>query len=143
MAGVKGKSGPPGHVKRLQGGWSYWLKHKTLPPGPHFKVIKKFTDVMRLGLIQDLGGTENMTMQQKMLVDNTMFAQTVIMLASADTKEHGAVLPDGEVRPVLKMLATYLNVVRQNLVALGLKGLGDGERRFGKWLDTHGKEIKQ
>lgn len=144
MAGVKGKSGPPGHTNNLRGGWKYWLKHNRLPSGPRYKAIAKFTNALREGLIEDLGGTEKMSTQQKILVDDTVYAQTVVMLASADTKEHGAVMEDGQVRSVLKLVGTFINIVRLNLMALGLRAerIGDIED-YGKWVDTHGKDVKK
>ncbi len=143
MAGVKGRSGPPGHTNNLKGGWRFWLKHNRLPSGPRYKAIAKFTNAMREGLLEDLGGTERMSTQQKILVDDTVYAQTVVMLASADTKEHGAVMEDGQVRSVLKLVGTYINIVRLNLVALGLdKRHFEEIKDYGNWLKTHGEEVE-
>ena len=142
--GVKGRSGPPGHTKNLKGGWIYWLKHRSLPPGPRYKAIAKFTNAMREGLIEDLGGTGRMSTQQKILVDDTVYAQTVVMLASADTKEHGVLMDDGQVRAVLKLVGTYINIVRLNLLALGLDRKHFKETEdYDEWLEAHGKEVKK
>lgn len=143
MSGIKDMS--KYHTRNLKSGVIFWLRHRKLPEGAKFRAIGRLLDRMRNDLITDLGGVESMSTQEKLMIDNTIVCQGVVMLGAADLKESGVLNPDGDVRPILKMLATYANSVRLNLMCLGMnKRLVDAKiKNYEEWLDAHGEEAAE
>jgi hypothetical protein len=78
-------------------------------------------------LTADLGGPENLTAAQEVLVKSTVQAYGVLLLAGAYTQKYSILEPVKarrgilELQPVLgHQYIAFLNCVRQNLIALGL-----------------------
>ena len=90
--------------------------------------MQKYLEDMRRDIINQLGGPGAITPTQEALVESTIQALGVQLLAGAYVQKYSILRPDQarrgilEFQPLLaKSLVAYANLVRQNLVALGLK----------------------
>ena len=136
MAGTKGRSGPPGHTKRLSGGWHYLQKHGK--PPKERRHVSKYMEAVRHNLLEVLGGVERATPQAVLLIDATVLTAGIVALMWEHLAKEGAFLgPSNEVQPCLKTMGTYLNTLRLNLCSLGI------DKRAGEEIldiPTHIKE---
>jgi len=112
-----------------------WLKTKKISPSVRgHKRMQKYLGDMRRDIIAQLGGPGAITPTQEALVESTIQALGVQLLAGAYVQKYSILRPDQarrgilEFQPLLaKSLVAYGNLLRQNLVALGLKERKDKE----------------
>ena len=105
-----------------------WLKSGQVNPSIRgFRRIQRYLREIKRDLVADLGGPERLTAAQEILVEGTIQAYGVLLLAGAYTSKHSILRPDAiargiiELQPVLgKQYIAFLNVIRMNLVVLGL-----------------------
>ena len=126
-----------------------WLKTRMVSPSIRgHKRMQKYLEDMRRDIINQLGGPGAITPTQEALVESTIQALGVQLLAGAYVKKYSILRPDQarrgilEFQPLLaKSLVAYANLVRMNLVALGLRERKDREeedlytyveRKYGK-----------
>lgn len=125
MAGVKGRSGPPGNLnsirsvlpalRRLRNG-------KPLPP--ELARIAALADQEAELLIADKGGLPNMTGGERLLLNVWRSARQAVLLILNEMVARGAVsVEDGkwDLQPGAQRLAKFLSEERASLLALGLQ----------------------
>lgn len=106
-----------------------WLKRGEIKPTVRgFKQLRKHTRDMKMALAEDLGGRENLTAAQEILINATVEAYGVILIATSYCKKAGVIRPDLaekniiELQPVLgSQYLAFTNTIRHNLLALGLE----------------------
>lgn len=89
-----------------------------LPRG--FEHLQELIDEHYDGWVSDLGGQENIPKQKESLLLVSRVCLVVILLSLEHLKRSGFASQVGEVQPVLKTMATYMNSMRLNLSAVGL-----------------------
>lgn len=113
----------------------FWLKMGRVNPSVRgYKKLQRYLEDMERDLIDLQGGPEKLTAAKEILIKATIEAYGVLLLASMYCKRDGILRPDllkkgiVELQPVLgKQFLSFLNVLRQNLVVLGInKEQGDG-----------------
>jgi hypothetical protein len=112
----------------IKHGITGWLKTGRISPSVRgHKRIQRYLREIERDLIADLGGPENMTAAQEVLVKATIQAYGVLLLAGAYTQRYSILEPVKarrgilELQPVLgHQYIAFLNSIRCNLVALGL-----------------------
>jgi len=105
-----------------------WLKRGEIKPNVRgFKQLRKHVREMKMALIEDQGGMENISAAKEMLMNATIEAYGFILIAVAYCKDAGVIRPDMkekniiELQPVLgTQYLAFTNTIRQNLLALGL-----------------------
>lgn len=122
-----------------------WVKSGQMPTGRGFEKVKRCIRDVQVRLIDALGGPEKITPQQEILVQGTIKALGVCFLVELYINKEGPVvkhlLKRGivELQPCLgKSYATFLNVIRQNTLALGLdRKQTDDVLDLGKYIEVH------
>lgn len=99
------------------GGYSFLATGK-LPQ--HRRYILRYLSACRDGLIYDLGGEDQMTTAQLIIVDRVIGKLGISRLIEEHCKENGAIRGQ-ELAPVLKQsYLAYSNSLRLDLLALGI-----------------------
>jgi len=106
----------------------FWLKTGRVNPSIRgYKKLQQYLENMERDLIDLQGGPEKLTAAKEILIKATIEAYGVLLLASMYCKRDGILRPDllkkgiVELQPVLgKQFLSFLNVLRQNLVVLGI-----------------------
>ena len=106
----------------------FWLKTGRVNPSVRdYKKLQRYLEDMERDLIDLQGGSEKLTAAKEILIKATIEAYGVLLLASMYCKRDGILRPDllkkgiVELQPVLgKQFLSFLNVLRQNLVVLGI-----------------------
>ena len=119
----------PDRPYKVKHGVVTWLKAGKISPSVRgFRRIQRYLREIKSDLVTDLGGPERLTAAQEILVEGTIQAYGVLLLAGAYTSKHSILRPDAvskgiiELQPVLgKQFIAFLNVIRMNLAALGLE----------------------
>jgi len=114
--------------KKKAVGTDPWLKRGEIKPNVRgFKQLRKHVREMKMALIEDQGGIENMSAAKEILMNATIEAYGFILIAVAYCKDAGVIRPDMaekdiiELQPVLgTQYLAFTNTIRQNLLALGL-----------------------
>jgi len=114
--------------KKIKHGVHTWLKEGRINPSVRgYRKLQKYLQGMEGALIDMQGGCENLTPAKEILIKGTIEAYGVILLASVYCKREGILRPDllkkgvVELQPVMgKQFLSFLNTLRQNLLALGL-----------------------
>ncbi len=123
MAGVKGRSGPPGNLHAAKHGRQAWLKRRALPS--HLSHIKQMVLSEEQALVSDKGGDSNVTAAERALIQDcgTAYGLTLLVLEEAHTRGCIAVDPQGrwDLMPGLQRLKGLIDSRRMNLIALGLQ----------------------
>jgi len=126
-----------------------WLKTKKISPSVRgYRRLQRYLRDIRRDIVNQLGGPGAITPTQEALVESTIQALGVQLLAGAYVQKYSILRPDQarrgilEFQPLLaKSLVAYANLVRMNLVALGLRERKDREeedlytyveRKYGK-----------
>ena len=73
------------------------------------------------GWISDLGGDSEITSQERAILHSSRICLVVALLAADHVRQFGLVDSKHNPRPILKILGTFLNTLRLNLSAIGLK----------------------
>jgi len=115
--------------KPVKHGIYAWLESARIAPSIRgYRRIRKYLRRVQEDLIQSLGGNERVTIQQRLLIDSAVRVLGVILLTWAFIERGGPMRPDSLEKGVLefqpavsKELLTASNVLRQNLLALGLE----------------------
>lgn len=105
---------PNGKIVSMKHGVRSYLEGNYMPPG-----LKEQLDAFESQIVVDLG--ESPTMAQRTLIANSRRALGVVILGYDWIEHNGLVDSTGEVAGVTKVLATFMNALRLNLVALGLQ----------------------
>ena len=136
----------PGQVSH---GIYSWLKTGKVNPSIRgFRKIQTYIREIEKDLVNDLGGEENLTAAQEVLVKSTIEAYGVLLLSMAYCRRHTIFRPDKlkegvlELQPVLgHQTLAFLNTLRQNLVVLGLdKKKVDEALTVTEYIEKYGKE---
>jgi hypothetical protein len=104
------------------------LKHGQMPSGRGLVKVKRYAETIEDRIIESKGGVKRITPLQELLIHSTVRAFKASVLIDIYINKEGPVvkhlLKRGivELQPCLKSYATFLNVVRQNAIALGLEG---------------------
>ena len=95
------------------------IKKGKLPKG--FEELQALVDSFYEGWVADAGGRENLTKSKEALLWVARGCLAVFAVGLEHVKAKGLVDPEGGIQPVLKILGTYGNTMRLNLVAAGLE----------------------
>jgi hypothetical protein len=95
------------------------IKNGRLPKG--FEELQALVDGFYEGWIADAGGRENLTKSKEALLWIARGCLAVFAVGLEHVKAKGLVDAEGDIQPVLKILGTYGNTMRLNLVAAGLE----------------------
>jgi hypothetical protein len=109
-----------------------------LPKG--FEEIQGLVDGFYEGWIADAGGRENLTKSKEALLWVARGCLAVFALGLEHVKGNGLTDAEDNVQPVLKILGTYGNTMRLNLVAAGLERT---PRNVTKSLEVAMREIAE
>jgi len=132
--------------KLVKHGIYAWLENARIAPSIRgYRRIRKYLRQVQGDLIQSLGGNERVTPQQRLLIDSSIRMLGVILLGWSFIERAGPMRPDSlangilEFQPVVsKELIAASNVLRQNLIALGLESKAADEI----WDLRHYLELK-
>jgi len=123
-----GKKKRPGLFPVTHGVYTWLRTGKVNPSVRGHRRLQRYLKDLRRDLIEQLGGPEAITPAQEALIESTIQALGVQLLAGAYCQRFSILRPDLarrgilEFQPVLgKSLLAYINTVRQNLIALGLE----------------------
>ncbi len=122
MAGVKGRSGPPGNLNGATSGIEVWLKRRMLPV--HKRHIGAFIQTYRAGLLACKGGDAGATEVETGLIDNAARAYGACLLILEEAANKGLVRDVGgtwDLTPGFARITQFLAAERLALVALGLE----------------------
>jgi len=115
-------------MSKFRHGGYLWLKERKIHPSirGHKKIQKYLADLER-DLINDLGGSEQLTAAKEILIKTVIEAYGFVLLSSMYCKKEGILRSDllekgiVELQPVLgKQFLAFMNSCRQSLMALGL-----------------------
>lgn len=108
---------PRGGQCQTHGGYSF-LVHGRLPE--HRTYIRRYLTACRQGLINDMGGEENLSTAQAILIDRIISKLGCIRCIEEHTRE-GSVMVGQELAPALKCsYLAFSNSIRLDLQALGI-----------------------
>jgi hypothetical protein len=123
MAGVKGRSGPPGNLNSARHGLGAWLRRRALPL--HKQHVGKLVEDYTAGLLRCKGGAEAATEIETALIANAGRAFGACLLILEEAAARGLVRQvDGtswDLAPGLSRLVGFLGAERQALQALGVE----------------------
>jgi len=116
----------PGQISH--GVWSFLRTGRISPSVRGFRRIRRYLKEIERELIEDLGGTQNLTAAKEILIKSTLQAFGVILLAAAYSERHSIFREDRmregtlELQPVFSnQYLAFMNTIRQNLALLGLE----------------------
>jgi hypothetical protein len=109
-----------------------------LPKG--FDELQALVDGFYEGWIADAGGRENLTKSREALLWIARGCLAVFAVGLEHVKTEGLVDAEGDVQPLLKILGTYANTMRLNLVTAGLERT---PRNITKSLEVAMREIAE
>jgi hypothetical protein len=137
---------PKGNLNAARNGLFAWKTRRMLPVGKDH--VGKLVRLEEEGIVQDLGGPENVTTMQRGLVSDTGMALGLILLAFEEAQQKGAISVTENGRwdfmPGLGRVKGLLDTRRQNLLALGLERRAkEADRTFvvRRWDDTPGTDT--
>lgn len=139
--------------KKVSHGVYSWLKTGRINPSIRgYKRLQKYLEGMERILIDDQGGSSEITGAKEILIKGTVEAFGVFFLAIMYCKKEGILRPDllekgiVSLQPVLgNQFIAFMNTIRQNLVALGLeKKKADEVLDLKKYIkEKYGKNNKE
>ena len=138
--------------KKATHGIYSWLKTGRINPSIRgYKKLQRYLKDMEKDLIDMQGGSGKLTAAKEILIKATIEAYGVLFLASIYCKREGLLRPDllkrgiVELQPVLgRQFLSFLNVLRQNLVVLGLDSKkADETLDFQKYIELKDKEKEK
>jgi hypothetical protein len=127
---------------RIHGGYSFLASGK-LPE--HRRAVLAYLSAARAALVRDLGPTEyDLTAAQIILIDRTVTALGIVRCIEEYIREN-SVMRGQDVAPALQQsYLAYVNHVRLNLVALGIKTkAGEGILDLAAYVREHDKQKSQ
>jgi len=124
VAGVKGRSGPPGNLNAVKNGYQSWRRRRALPADRSH--VNALVDAEELDLMRDKGGAEAISAPKRALIRDTGIAGGLIILALEEARKHGCIVVDPKTKawdlaPGLQRIKALLDTRRANLIALGLE----------------------
>lgn len=137
MAGVKGRSGPPGNMHGARHGVTSWLRRRALPV--HKQHVAQMIEDYRDALLVCKGGKEGATEVEVALVENASRAYGASLLILEEGKARGLVREvDGswDLAPGLTRLTGFLNAERTALLGLGLARREKAVPSLQEWLEA-------
>jgi len=90
-----------------------------LPKG--FEELQGVVDGFYEGWVADAGGRENITKAKEALLWVARGCLAVFAVGLEHVKANGMTDAEGNVQPVLKIIGTYANTMRLNLISAGLE----------------------
>jgi len=119
-----------------------WLRHGKINPSVRgHRRLQRYLKDIRADLIADLGGPDKLTAGKEALLEMTVQAMGVLLLAGAYCQQYSILRPDLakrgilELQPILgKSYVAYLNTIRMNLVTLGLDAKEDEEEGLASYV---------
>ena len=124
---------PRGGQRQTHGGYSF-LVHGRLPE--HRTYIRRYLTACRQGLINDLGGEENLSTAQAILIDRIISKLGCVRCIEEHTRE-GSVMVNQELAPALK--SSYLAF--SNSIRLDLQALGIGSNDTGREITPEDQAV--
>ena len=122
MAGVRGRSGPPGNLNAVKNGFQSWRRRRALPADRAH--VNALVAAEERDLIQDKGGADVVTAAERALIRDAGTAYGLILLALEEARARGCIALGKEgqwdLMPGLQRVRGLLDSRRMNLVALGL-----------------------
>lgn len=109
-----------------------------LPKG--FDELQALVDGFYEGWIQDAGGRENLTKSKEALLWVARGCLAVFAVGLEHVRAGGLTDAEGNVQPVLKIIGTYANTMRLNLISAGLERT---PRNVTKSLEVAMREIAE
>ena len=116
----------PAHI--THGIRSFLRTGRISPSVRGFRRIRRYLKEIERRLVSDLGGGENLTAAQEILVKSTLQAFGVVLLTAAYSERHSIFREDKmregtlELQPVFSnQYLAFINTIRQNLALLGLE----------------------
>ena len=122
MAGVKGRSGPPGNLNAARNGFQTWRRRRALPVEKGH--VTKLVDAEEQDLVSHVGGERSMTAVERAIIHDNGMALGLILLALEEARVRGCIVltPTGwDLQPGLQRIKGLLDTRRQNLQVLGVK----------------------
>jgi hypothetical protein len=115
--------GQPGNLSASRSPWRSFWKGRALKPEDAY--ILPMVEGMANGLVADLGGADQITSAQALLIRNLQTAQACALLCMARIGSEGPfrISQTGETvsHPALKEIGRFLGEIRQSATALGLE----------------------
>lgn len=108
-------------------------------PKRHRK-LQRLVDDFYAGWVNDLGGEENLTASKRAILWTARGCLAVFALGLEHVRENGLVNDQGDVQAVAKIIGTYANSLRLNLMAVGLERV---PRNVTKTLEARLAEIAE
>ena len=113
---------------RVTAGVKLWLRTAKINPSVRgHRRLEAYLRLTEQNFVQDLGGPDNMTTAQEVLLKGTMQALGVLLLAGAYCQKYSILRPDQAAKGVIELqpclgqqYLSFLNTIRQNLVVLGM-----------------------
>ena len=112
---------------------------RELPSVPYAAEIRESVSALIDDAIVDLGGPDAVTATQRMVLESSRLALTIIALGGRYLAEQGVIGRRGKPHGLLSVLGTYANVIRLNAVELGFERRG----KDAKTLDAKLAEIAE
>jgi hypothetical protein len=139
----------PGQISH--GVWSFLRTGRISPSVRGFRRIRRYLKEIERELIEDLGGTQNLTAAKEILIKSTLQAFGVILLAAAYSERHSIFREDRmregtlELQPVFSnQYLAFMNTIRQNLALLGLeRQRADEILDLKKYLEIKAREKEE
>ncbi len=123
MPAKRPSGAPKGNLNASRNGLYSWKRARMLPA--HLGHIGRLVEREEAGILQDLGGHENATTQQRSLISDTGMALGLILLAFEEARQRGSIASEDngkwDFMPGLQKVKGLLDTRRQNLLALGLE----------------------
>lgn len=108
-------------------------------PKRHRK-LQRLLDSFYEGWVSDLGGEENLTASKRAILWTARGCLAVFALGLEHIKENGLVNAQGDVQAAAKIIGSYANSLRLNLMAVGLERV---PRNVTKTLEARLAEIAE
>ncbi len=114
---------PKGNLNASRNGLYSWKRARMLPA--HLGHIGRLVEREEAGILQDLGGPENITTMQRGIISDTGLALGLVLLAFEEARQRGSIASEDngkwDFMPGLMKVKGLLDTRRQNLLALGLE----------------------
>ena len=140
MSGVKGKSGPPGHLHNAKHPWRSFWKRRALKP-QHRWVLPVIEDYAT-SLASEKG---DLTQAEHRVIEVAQISRGCAMLILAECAAQGLIVKNTaghwDLAPGAKELSRYLSTELKALALLGLDRRSKAATSLPEFLETFGREA--
>jgi hypothetical protein len=123
MAKERAGGAPKGNLNASRNALYSWKRARMLPA--HQSHIGRLVEREEAGILQDLGGPENVTAMQRGIVSDTGMALGLILLAFEEAQKRSSIAAEEngqwDLMPGLQKIKGLIDTRRQNFLALGLE----------------------